>query len=227
MTQVIAHRGASKKYPENTVEAFRASSAEGADWVELDVRRTSDGALVIHHDAHLPDGRIIVTTASGDLPSSVPNLAEALDACGELSVNIEIKNDPEDDDFDESRALATPVLAVALARRDPAELLVSSFDYAMVDAVRASGSPVATALLFWRVADVAGVVGSAVARGHRAINAHDPLVSSELVASAHANEIEVNVWTVDDPQRMQQLIDWGVDGIVTNDPAAARTLLPR
>ena len=56
--QVIAHRGASKAEAENTLAAFRRAGAMGADAVELDVRRTRDGVLVVHHDPHLPDGRL-------------------------------------------------------------------------------------------------------------------------------------------------------------------------
>ncbi len=51
MTAVIAHRGASKAFPENTVAAFEGALAMGADMVELDVRRTADGRLAVHHDA--------------------------------------------------------------------------------------------------------------------------------------------------------------------------------
>ena len=57
MTVVIGHRGASADFPENTLDAFAGAAAQGADWVELDVRATSDGILVVHHDAVLPDGR--------------------------------------------------------------------------------------------------------------------------------------------------------------------------
>ena len=66
MTQVIGHRGASRAERENTLEAFHAAVAQGADGVELDVRRTADGALAVHHDAHLPDGRAIVLTRRDD-----------------------------------------------------------------------------------------------------------------------------------------------------------------
>ncbi len=59
MPAVIAHRGASKAFAENTVAAFRGALAMGADMVELDVRRTADGRLAVHHDARLPDGRAI------------------------------------------------------------------------------------------------------------------------------------------------------------------------
>jgi glycerophosphoryl diester phosphodiesterase len=53
MVRVIAHRGASAAAPENTIEAFHLARELGADWVELDARRTGDGVVVVHHDAHL------------------------------------------------------------------------------------------------------------------------------------------------------------------------------
>src|SRR3954451_1790565 len=104
-TAIIAHRGASAAFAENTVEAFRGAAALGANWVELDVRRTADGALAVHHDAHLPDGRAIVDMLAADLPEPVPSLSEALDACAPLGVNVEIKNSPQDVDFDGGAAL--------------------------------------------------------------------------------------------------------------------------
>ena len=70
VTCVIAHRGASRAAPENTVAAFRRAAEMGADMVELDVRRTADGQLAIHHDAHLPDGRAVCDVVSAELPSA-------------------------------------------------------------------------------------------------------------------------------------------------------------
>src|SRR3978361_1370580 len=94
-TAIIAHRGASADYPENTVAAFRAAGALGANWVELDVRRTADGALAVHHDAHLGDGRASGEAAAAALPETGPSLAEALAAGDPLGVNVEIKNSPQ------------------------------------------------------------------------------------------------------------------------------------
>src|SRR5262245_27082175 len=91
---VIAHRGASRAAPENTLEAFRLARSLGADAVELDVRRTRDGALAVHHDARLPDGQSVVDLSAAELPRSVPLLDAALDACAGMWVNVEIKNDP-------------------------------------------------------------------------------------------------------------------------------------
>src|SRR3954465_10689247 len=110
-TRIFAHRGASARYTENTVSAFQGARDVGADWVELDVRRTLDGALAVHHDAHLADGRAIVDLAAAALPAEVPSLAEALAACAPMGVNVEIKNWPVDVDFDPAAALVEPVVA--------------------------------------------------------------------------------------------------------------------
>ena len=69
MVEVLAHRGASKAARQNTIEAFRLAATMGSDGVELDVRRTADGLLVVHHDPYVADGRVIGDVQSVDLPS--------------------------------------------------------------------------------------------------------------------------------------------------------------
>ena len=71
MVKVIAHRGASAVARENTLEAFRLAAELGADWVELDARRTADGHVVVHHDAELADGRVICLLPRAELPDHV------------------------------------------------------------------------------------------------------------------------------------------------------------
>ena len=106
MTQVLAHRGASNASRENTIDAFRLAGELGCDAVELDVRRTSDGQLIVHHDARLADGRAIVELSAADLPAHIPDLQAALDACSGMWVNVEIKNHPQDPDFDLTDSIA-------------------------------------------------------------------------------------------------------------------------
>lgn len=224
-TAVIAHRGASADYPENTVEAFRASAPLGANWVELDVRRTADGALAVHHDAHLGDGRAIVEIVAADLPAHVPSLAEALEACRPLGVNVEIKNSPHDVDFDPAAALVEPVVAAIAACSQP--IIVSSFHPPTLDRMRAVDPSVDTALLTFDLSDPARTISDAVAAGHAALHPFDRTVTHELVELAHAAGLLVNVWTVDDPARIHELAEMGVDGIVTNVPAVAAAVLRR
>jgi glycerophosphoryl diester phosphodiesterase len=222
---VIAHRGASAIEPENTVRAFRRARQLGADWVELDVRRTADGVLAIHHDAVLPDGRAIVDLPAAELPESVPDLAAALDACAGMGVNIEIKNSPDDPDFDEGRSLADAVVALVAARDERARVLVSSFDAGTVERVRAVDPGVSTALLTSSLIDPPAVVARVAAAGHAAFHPWAPTVDAELIERCHAAGLQVNTWTVDDPGWMARLIDMGIDGIVTNVPDVARAVV--
>lgn len=212
MTGIWAHRGASAVAPENTVAAFRAAVALGADGVELDVRRTADGHPAVHHDAALPDGRLLAELAAADLPVEVPLLGAALDACGDLVVNIEIKEPPE---------LAEVVVAEVRNRGLAGRVVVSCFELATVDRVRHLDDGIPTALLSTDAADLARC------DGHAAFHPWDGIVEGALVEAAHALGLAVNVWTVDDPGRVAALAAMGVDAVVTNDVAAARSALLR
>ena len=83
-TQIMAHRGASKAARGNTIAAFLLACEQGAHAVELDVRQCASGELVVHHDPGLADGRLIVHLGKDALPSFIPTLDEALDACGDM-----------------------------------------------------------------------------------------------------------------------------------------------
>jgi len=223
--EIIAHRGASAAFAENTVEAFRGARGLGATWVELDVRRTADGLLAVHHDAHLGDGRAIVELPAAQLPSHVPSLAAALEACAPLGVNVEIKNSPNDVDFDATAALVEPVVADIRAGSVP--VLVSSFHPPTLDRVRAVDPTIETAQLTFDLSDPERTIQRSVAAGHVALHPFDGTVNPDLVRLAHDAGLRVNVWTVDDPGRMVELAEMGVDGIVTNKPDVAVAALGR
>lgn len=227
--QVIAHRGASKAEKENTLAAFRRAHTMGADAVELDVRRTLDGAMAIHHDAHLADGRLICETHSQDLIDVIPFLPDALDACAGMWVNIEIKNWPEDPDFDESDALAATVAAHLIDRGEDERWLISCFHRPTVDAMRTLHPGVKTAWLTIGVREenLDKVAREMAISGHTALHPWTDLLTRECIEAFHAHGVQVNSWTVDDPARMEELIAWGIDGICTNVPDIALQVLGR
>ena len=227
---VIAHRGASASFPENTVAAFAGAVAMGADGVELDVRRTADGAMAVSHDDTLADGRVVVELRRSDLPGEVPVLAEALDACRSLPiVNIEIKNWPDDKDFDPGEALAEAVVGLLEAReeRHDGRNLISSFHLPTIDRVRELAPELSTAWLLGFADDLGPLADRAAAHGHAAVHPHHALVTEELVRHAHDLGLAVNTWTCDDPERIRWLAGIGVDGVVTNMPDVALTALGR
>lgn len=225
MTLVIAHRGASKAAHENTLRAFFLAREFRADWIELDVRRTQDGRLAVHHDAHLADGRVLCDTPSDELPRHVPELAAALDACSPLGINIEIKNWPTDPDFDPELRLAAQVVELLAARGNRDRVLISAFHLPMLDAVRALNGGLDTAWLVEAIrADTLDVL---LEHGHRTLHPWVRRVTRGLLDDCRARGIAVNTWTCDDPKRMAQLVGWGIDGICTNVPDVARAVVDR
>jgi glycerophosphoryl diester phosphodiesterase len=227
---VIGHRGASAARRENTVEAFAHAAELGADWVELDVRRTADAALVIHHDAVLPDGRVIVELTAAELPPSVASLHEAMAACAGMGVNVEIKNVPDDPDWDPEDRIAHEVAELLLDppaawQVDLTCILVTSFNPRTVGVVRDRSTTIPTGQLVFDLSDPVRTVERAAAAGHVSLNPWDPFVDEALMELTRAAGLAVYPWTVDDPDRMQILVELGVDGIITNVPDVGRSVV--
>ena len=154
MTLVVAHRGAAQEAPQNSVQAFLDARRQGADGVELDVRRSRDGALVVNHDLDIPGKGPICDLDVADLPEHVALLSEAMVACGDLLVNVEIKNSIDEQGHDPSGALVSQVLAELAEILTDGQVIISSFDLATVAAVRREEPSMATGLLLEPGADV-------------------------------------------------------------------------
>jgi glycerophosphoryl diester phosphodiesterase len=234
---VLAHRGANRLAPENTVTAFTRALELGADGVELDVHRTHDGLLIVRHDADTGAGitnDLPFSTVRETLPD-VPTLAEALDACAGRLVNVEIKNLPGDPDWDPADRAAELLVGLLAARAGRDDVLVSSFNLATVDRVRALDPAVPTAwLTFGR--DAFESLETAAVHGHSAL--HPDLWSlpggtdrgaglQGLVERAHERGVRVNVWTVNDDADVVRMAAAGVDAVVSDVPDTALRALGR
>jgi glycerophosphoryl diester phosphodiesterase len=232
MTLVLAHRGARRQAPENTIPAFARAMELGADGVELDVHRTRDDALVVRHDADGPPGvwAELTLAAIRAAEPEVPVLAEVLDVCAGKLVNIEIKNSPRDLDWDPEARAADLVVECLVARGSTDTVLVSSFNLATVDRVRMLAADVPTALLTF-AGDPLDALVTAETHGHTALH---PFVgqlaggiAGALVQRAHERGIQVNVWTVNEPDDIVRLGAAGVDGVCTDVPDVALSALGR
>lgn len=221
MTLVVAHRGASRDFPENTVESFRAAKAQNATMVELDVRRTRDGFLVVHHDPEVRGGAHISESDAKNLPSTVPGLVEAVVACAPLAVNVEIKNSPGEAGYDPTGALALEAVALLEELEGCPEIRYSCFDLPTLNLIRGSGTRFPTGYLVLDPTTPTDAIALAVAGGHGAIHPWDPCVTQSWVQACRDAGLDCNVWTVDDPERMVQLAEWGVTSIITNVPGVA------
>ena len=158
--------------------------------------------------------------AAADRPDHVPTLEEALDACGTLLVNIEIKNGRREAAFDPARTLAAEVVAVVRRRALVGQVVVSSFDLRTVDRVKDLAPEIATGWLV-RLGLRRSQLDRCVRHGHPYLHPWDRAVTAALVAGARNRGLGLNVWTVDQPARIARLAGWGVEGIVTNVPQLA------
>jgi glycerophosphoryl diester phosphodiesterase len=225
--QVIAHRGASAVEKENTTVAFHRAATMGSNAAELDIRLCASGEIVVHHNAVIDDGRAINTLNKEQLPNHIPTLAAALDACENMWVNIEIKNDPSESDFDPADALANTMVQLLRTLGPPEQWLISSFRRETIDAVQLLWPQLQTAWLAVQIEDAQAneVARSLVASGHVALHPYVHTLNQHIVDTMHNHGLSVNTWTVDDPERMAQLLDWGVDGLCTNKPDLALELI--
>jgi len=227
---VIAHRGASHALRENTVAAFREAFARGADAAELDVRRTADATLVVHHDAVIPDVGPIIALDRDDIEEAapwIPDLETAIAACAGMWVNLEIKNSPADPDWDESHDIARQTVAVLQEIGVADRVLVSSFNPETIRVAADSLPGIKTGWISDIGTDPLQATRLAAEAGHNAIHPHvdtmDESAARAVVQAAYKAGLLVIVWTVDDAAEMVRLAEAGVDGIITNVPTRARS----
>ncbi len=222
---VIAHRGASGRFPENTLLAFREAVAQGADAVELDVRLSHDGVPVVMHDATVDrttdgeggvgerdlDALLRLDAGCGE---SIPTLEAVLEAFPETPLLVEVKE----------RAATPSVVRIVRAGGAGARVVLGSFDSRALSTARAAGLvTVATrpeTAAFW----VASRVGwKGIGKEYAAFSVPEyqgrmRVVDRRFVRLAARTGKPVHVWTVDDPGTAKRLRFFVVAGIVTNFP---------
>ena len=218
MTAIYAHRGCTLNALENTLEAFTAAVELGCDGVELDVHRTSDGAIVVHHDAVMSDGRAIANTRCADLPPFVPTLEEVLEVLGSLRCNVELKVDPDDPNVDPTAAFAAAVLGVVEQSGATDRVIYSSFHRPTIERVVALDPTVQVGWLLNPGTDLAEAVLAARAAGFSALHPFVWSVTEDALELAHDAGLEINTWTVNGPDDLKRMVGLGVDCIITDRP---------
>jgi glycerophosphoryl diester phosphodiesterase len=229
---IMAHRGSSHSAPENTMAAIRQAIADGADWVEIDVQETADGEVVVFHDSDFMkradmDLKIWDATMSDlehiDIGSSyaaefsqerVPTLGAVLDECqGKVGVNIELKY------YGHDQQLEQRVVNVVESRGMASEVVVMSLNLDAVARMKSLRPNWKVGLLMSVSAGKLQNVGA----DFLGINAN--FVNRRLIRSARDAGQEIYVWTVNDAPTMSSMMTRGVDGIITDKPALARSVI--
>jgi glycerophosphoryl diester phosphodiesterase len=227
---VQAHRGSpdpDNGVQENTLDAFALASALGADGVELDVRLTADGGLAVHHDPVIDGAGPVHELATADLPDRVPLLAEALEVCTGMLVNIEIKNHPTEPAFDPTDRASSLVVAVVEELDRGGSVVVSSFWSGALAAVCSLDPSLACGLLVLPSFDPLVGIAGALELGCGAVHLPVNLVDTATVAAAHDAGLAVAAWTVADAAVLDAVLAAGVDTVITDDVAMARRAVDR
>lgn len=222
---LIGHRGAPAEAPENTLASFDAALEAGVDGLELDLRITADGAMVVSHDDDLAKRwgvhmRISeVTLREVRAVGEVPTAEEVLDRyAGRTRLYLECKGIFEIGRF----VSAEPVVrALAPLLGDAPDVTVSSFDPLAVSAARALGVA-AVALGCAEMFDPHAVLDVAGSAGYGEVHPADPIVDASVAEHAARLGVGLVVWTVNEPARAAMLRDLGVVGIFSDDPRAMR-----
>jgi glycerophosphoryl diester phosphodiesterase len=226
LPEIVAHRGASRDRPENTLAAFALALDQGADAIELDVHATRDGVVVVHHDpvlrapAQPPDRRPRIAeithaelrALAPDGDTGIPTLAEVLELVGTRArVYVEIKG----------RAVERQVLDVL--RDGRTDCAVHAFDHRVPQRVRAlaPGVPVGILLTSYLL-DVAAAVRPVPARD---VWQDWTLIDDAWVAAVRAVGGRSVAWTVNDPAAGVALARLGVEALCTDVPGLMRAAL--
>lgn len=242
---VFAHRGGGGLYPENTLEAFKYSAQMGVDVLELDVHSTSDGTLVVMHDAAVDR----TTNGSGKLSEmtlsevkkldagfqftpdagktfpfrgkgiTIPTLQEIFDSFPEMAFNVEPKQvEP---------SVVKPLCEMIRARKMTEKVIVGSFRQAAIDEFRAECSEIATAATPSEASEFLALykmgLGESYSPPMQVLQIPERIgglqvVSKDFVETARRLNLKVHVWTINETEDMQRLLEMKVDGIMTDYP---------
>jgi glycerophosphoryl diester phosphodiesterase len=242
--RVIGHRGCAGTHPENTMPSFRAALDARVPYIELDIHATLDGVVVVSHDANLDrtcgvdrpiremtwdqlakldaaacftiDGRAFPFRGRG---ARIPRLDEVLSACPRTRFLIEVKqSDP---------SVITAMLAIVDDLKARRRVMVVSELQPPLDEIRRVAGELPTNLSYGEVADLLQAMAAkredysppGDALQVPPIYEGWKLVTPESIDFAHRHGLEVHVWTVNEEHEMRELLDMGVDGIISDYPA--------
>ena len=226
MALVYAHRGGAALRPENSIEAFDHGVSLGSDGLELDVHLSSDGIVVVHHDATLErttkgKGRLAEHTAAQLTALGVPLFTDVLDRYREMSLIVELKVDSarlvRQVVYDLRAAGAIERSALGCFHSNPLHVARK-----LEPALRTGSSKPETRWAVYR-----SWLGLPIGQvGYREFQVPErsgltSIVTRRFISRAHQAGLAVKVWTVNDPSDMRRLVEWGVDALITDRPDIA------
>ena len=244
--RLFAHRGASGERPENTMAAFERAVELGCECIELDVHAAQDGHVVVIHDETLerttnglgpvgeyslaalqqldagyrfsPDGGRTQPFRASDVV--IPSLEEVLSGFPQVRFTVEIKQSEP--------PIEETVVAVLNACDRAGDVVLASKEDAVLTRTRKLAPDVATSFAYQEIADFIQRVTTGRLDDYRppgqAIQIPPdykgiPLVTEATISAAHRFDLEIHVWTINEPDQIRRLLDLGVDGVMSDFPA--------
>lgn len=233
MTSFIAHRGCSLLYPENSMAAFRRAQECGADYLEVDLRRSREGRIFCFHDSTLTrttgrKGRFAETDSESIEKLTLFGCEPLLGFEGflkEFGSRIGLVLDIK------SKGIEADIIELVTKYGDDSQVVYSSFDSAIVNRIKLLKPNSRTALIVGPVRNLRPrfnltefLLGRLRELNCDAIHLSKSLAGEKIIGKFLNAGLAVSVWTVDDAKRARRYIDLGVDGIITNTP---ETLIPQ
>ena len=203
--EIIAHRGANREAPENTLPAFEKALAMGVDGIELDIQFTRDKVPLVHHDPAI-SGQAIIGLSASEVQSlkPMPSLMDVVALVNQrCRLYVEVKAPEATDEV------------VRLLARHARWCAIHSFDH-RIPAVAALHSDIPAGILL--VSYLVDIVGAMNAAHARDVWQQADFIDQTLVATVHGAGGRVIAWTVNNADRARELISFGVDGICTDVP---------
>jgi len=230
----FAHRGGAGVFPENTMPAFQNAVDMGYKYLETDVHASKDGEVFAFHDDSLDR----VTGHSGKISNltskeiskieingfaKIPTLSELLETFPEVKINIDPKAD----------SVVTPLINILKHTNSVSRVCIGSFSDKRIKQIRKElGSDLCVS------AGPKAVMKFLTGKFHFSKSNPDyhclqvpqrsgpiKIITDDFVNRAHLKGLQIHVWTVDDPKEMGELLDLGVDGLMTDEPAVLKNLL--
>ena len=232
-TQITAHRGSSKKAPENTLASIQYAIDDFSDYIEVDVQETKDGEIILLHDRNFKRvsgvNRNVWDTSYEEVSTldvgswfskefeneRVPTLEEAIDIVkGKSKLNIEIKSNSRDKNSVES------VVKIVQDKEFKNECIITSQSFEVLKKVKQIDEEIKTGYI------LRGVYGD-----FHDLNSIDlfslegNFVTRNMVDKIHKQNKEVHVWTMNTEKSIRRVVDMGVDNVITDDPILARKII--
>ena len=234
--EITAHRGASVKYPENTMAAFRGAKELGADWIELDVQQTKDKQIVVSHDTNLKrvtgvNKEIIDMTYeeiskldAGSFKGKeyagekIPLLSEVLEFAKENNIRLNIELKPTGDEVDFEKQVVELIKEYNMKDR----CVVTSQVYEVLQKVKKYDKNIKTVyVMSIAIGNITDLKDS------DAFSVEASNVNESLVTRVHNEGCELYAWTVNTKESINHMIDMNVDNIITDNIELGKDLVSK